>query len=308
MNLALHTTYCILIFEDPLSQYRNYIHKHTYSPWPKKPICQRPLRILLPLLIARMRMVSKSRWSSTSMDPNQTKKFAIKPCKSQHPSMQDLNQPNLMVAPFHSPSPSISGLKLSKHQRRASLLSSQLDRDVLKCRLEHASLLLLSTTEGRAATNREFRGGASAYIDEDESGTYDPKKARRTPPSPSRPAKRVKTSNAFNDGTPKPKKLTKQVGFRYSMVVKLKFESKKSLDYLRSLPAGPYGSQSSNADEEIKSGVDSGYGGSLKRKREVKRPRRLGAVTTRLVLSSAHWSRVQSSPSLESLLSGLEVA
>ena len=82
----------------------------------------------------------------------------------------------------------------------------------------------------------------------------------------------------------------KQVGFRYSMVVKLKFESKKSLDYLRSLPAGPYGSQSSNADEEIKSGVDSGYGGSLKRKREVKRPRRLGAATTRLVLSSAHWS------------------
>lgn len=141
----------------------------------------------------------------------------------------------------------------------------------------------------RAATNREFRGGASAYIDEDESGTYDPKKARRTPPSPSRPAKRVKTSNAFNDdGTPKPKKLTKQVGFRYSMVVKLKFESKKALDYLGSLPAGPYGSQSSNADEGNNSGDDSGYGGSFKRKREVKRPRRLGTATTRLVLSSAH--------------------
>ncbi|KAH7407159.1 hypothetical protein BKA64DRAFT_408541 [Cadophora sp. MPI-SDFR-AT-0126] len=134
----------------------------------------------------------------------------------------------------------------------------------------------------RAATNRAFRGVATAYIDEDESGTYDPKRARKTPPSPSRPAKRVKTSNAVNkDGTLVSKKPTKQIGFRYEMLVKLKFHSKKALDYLRALPVGPYGSQSSNADEELDFDDDSGYGGSYKRKREAKQPRRLGAAITR---------------------------
>ncbi|KAK0117384.1 hypothetical protein ONS96_013214 [Cadophora gregata f. sp. sojae] len=133
----------------------------------------------------------------------------------------------------------------------------------------------------RAATNREYRGVATAYIDEDESGTYDPKKSRRTPPSPLRSAKRVRVSNAVNkDGTLKPKRPTKQIGFRYEMLVKFKFQSNKALDYLRTLPPGPYESQSSNADEEDDC-YDSGYGGSFKRKREVKRPRRLGATATR---------------------------
>lgn len=135
----------------------------------------------------------------------------------------------------------------------------------------------------RAATNREFRGGATAYIDEDESGTYDPKKARRTPPSPSRPAKRVKISHPLDeDRNPKPKKPTKQIGFRYSLVVKLEFKSKEALDYLSSIPAGASGPLTGNVEEEVE--VDSDdpeYGGTFKRKRAVKRPRRLGATVDR---------------------------
>ncbi|KAH6721723.1 hypothetical protein BKA61DRAFT_729218 [Leptodontidium sp. MPI-SDFR-AT-0119] len=133
----------------------------------------------------------------------------------------------------------------------------------------------------RAATNRELRGGATAYIDEDESGTYDPKKARRTPPSPSRPAKRVKTSNAIDeDGNPRPKKPTKLIGFRYSLVVKLDFKSEKALNYLRSLPAGTSGPQPGFVEEEVDSD-GSGCVVPSKRKRQVKRPRRLGATASR---------------------------
>ncbi|CZT43913.1 uncharacterized protein RSE6_04018 [Rhynchosporium secalis] len=135
----------------------------------------------------------------------------------------------------------------------------------------------------RAATNREFRGAASAYIDEDESGTYDPRTARRTPHSPARPTKRVKTSEGR---TPRSRKPAKQIGFRYSLVVKLQLNSKKGLKYLSSIPAGPsittgaYHFHSSTPDEEYDSD-DSSYVVKSKRKRAIKPPARLGAMYSR---------------------------
>ncbi|KAG4434896.1 hypothetical protein IFR05_009626 [Cadophora sp. M221] len=134
----------------------------------------------------------------------------------------------------------------------------------------------------RAATNRELRGGATAYIDEDESGTYDPKKARRTPPSPPRPAKRVKTFNALDeDGNPRPEKLAKLIGFRYSLVVKLAFKSEKALNYLDSLPADESAPQPGFVEEEEVDSDGSEGVVSSNRKRQVKRPRRLGATVSR---------------------------
>ncbi|KAH7357252.1 hypothetical protein BKA65DRAFT_580709 [Rhexocercosporidium sp. MPI-PUGE-AT-0058] len=142
-------------------------------------------------------------------------------------------------------------------------------------------LAALINNRKRAATKRELRGGATGYIDEDESGTYDPKEARRTPPSPPRPAKRVKINHALDkDENPQSKKPTKQIGFQYSLMVKLDLKSEKGLDYLRSLPAGTSGHPPGFIEEDIDSD-GSGYVVPSRRKRVVKRPRRLGVTMSR---------------------------
>lgn len=156
---------------------------------------------------------------------------------------------------------------------------------------------MLLNNRRRAAANRNIRGAATAWIDEDDSGTYDPKKARRTPPSPPRPMKRVKTVHSLDDeDNPKPKKPTKQIGFRYSLIVKLLFESKKALNYLKTLPAGPSHpapfSEPSDSDENCYPDSVSGYGGTFKRKREVKRPTRLGATSARYFSHFAEGTRL----------------
>lgn len=139
---------------------------------------------------------------------------------------------------------------------------------------------ILLNNRRRAAINKSVRGAATAWIDEDDSGTYDPKLIRRTPASPSKRAKRIRTSEVplDNDGNPKPRKASRQIGFRYTLVVELPFKSKKALNYLQTLPAGPYDTES---DGDVSGSDDSGHGGSFKRKRDFKRPTRLGATSVR---------------------------
>ncbi|KAJ5037964.1 uncharacterized protein L3040_006840 [Drepanopeziza brunnea f. sp. 'multigermtubi'] len=140
-------------------------------------------------------------------------------------------------------------------------------------------LNMLLNRRRRAATNRKFRGGASASIDKDTSGNYDPKQERQTPSIPVRRVKKSKASALGDERNPKLKKSAKGIGWVRSLVVKLPFKSKKALDYLRSVPTGELGLklyQSTDEEEESDAVPDSGSGSgrTSKRKRSVKRPAR----------------------------------
>ncbi|KAI9049737.1 hypothetical protein LZ554_005889 [Drepanopeziza brunnea f. sp. 'monogermtubi'] len=140
-------------------------------------------------------------------------------------------------------------------------------------------LNMLLNRRRRAVTNQKFRGGASAWIDKDTSGNYDPKQERKTLSIPVRRVKKSKASALDDEGNPKLKKPAKEIGWVRSLVVKLPFKSKKALDYLRSVPAGELGLklyQSTHEEEESDAVPDSGsgFGRTSKRKRSIKRPAR----------------------------------
>ncbi|KAK2627618.1 hypothetical protein QTJ16_003584 [Diplocarpon rosae] len=111
---------------------------------------------------------------------------------------------------------------------------------------------ILLNNSRRAAANNSTRGGATAWFDQDESGTYDPseKRARKTPPPLSRRLKRVKVSASDKDGNPKPKRPMKRIGYLNSLVIKLSFKGKNALEYLKTLPAGISRSSPCNSNDE----------------------------------------------------------
>lgn len=124
----------------------------------------------------------------------------------------------------------------------------------------------------RAATNQNFRGGTSAWIDQDTSGTYDPKRARRTPPSI--PVKRVRLEAVGDEASAKVRKLARKIGFVESFIIKLPFKSEKALNFLKTLPIGEMGTKpyESTDDSESDLDLDSASGHASKRKRVVKKP------------------------------------
>ena len=149
------------------------------------------------------------------------------------------------------------------------------------------NLSILLTKRRRAAAQNAMRGGATAWIDQDDSGTYDPKRKRATPDElPQKKAKRQRISSELNEeGNLKQKRFYKKVG--YSLMVTLTLESEKGKEYLRSITPGSVDSESSNeteSDSSTDSDHDSGYGSFLKprrRKRQPQAPKRLGASTDR---------------------------
>ena len=133
----------------------------------------------------------------------------------------------------------------------------------------------------RATVQGPIRGAATAWIDQDDSGTYDPKAARATPPVT--PPRRTKALRVFDeldeDGNPKPR-LTRshRVGYSFPMTIVLTLEA--GLDYLRSITPGPFNSEADDTlSESLDPEKDSGYGSFSRRK--TKRPRRLGEWSTR---------------------------
>ena len=135
-----------------------------------------------------------------------------------------------------------------------------------------------------------MRGGATAWLDQDDSGTYDPKRKRATPDEqPQKKTKKQKRSPVLDEnGIPQLRREAyKKVG--YSLMVTLTLESEKGVQYLRSIAPGPLESGSSrsssaSSDSSADSDHDSGYGSFPKprrRERHRQQPERLGAPSFR---------------------------
>ncbi|CAL3973426.1 unnamed protein product [Diplocarpon coronariae] len=151
------------------------------------------------------------------------------------------------------------------------------------------ALGILLNNNHRAAANKSTRGAATAWFDEDESGTYDPSQKRTPQTLSSLPGrvKRIKMSASDEDGNPKPKRPMKIVGYFNSLVIKLFFKSKEALEHLSTLPAGasrpaPYTSSDEDEQSEVNSDSESEGRRTFKGKRVVKkraRPARSDGLT-----------------------------
>jgi hypothetical protein len=134
-------------------------------------------------------------------------------------------------------------------------------------------LTILLNTRNRAARQGAIRGAATAWIDQDDSGNFDPKAAKRA----SAP-RRVKRKTSVEDGSAKPRRLNRRVGYSFPFVFNLDFEA--GLEYLRSITPGPEGSQSPNELSESESSSDEDFT-YRKRRRRTKKPKRLGETSER---------------------------
>jgi hypothetical protein len=136
-------------------------------------------------------------------------------------------------------------------------------------------LTILLNSRSRAARQGAIRGAATAWIDQDDSGNFDPKAAKRA----SAP-RRTKRKTSVEDGSAKPTRSNRRVGYSFPFVFNLNFEA--GLEYLRSITPGPEGSQSTTVDElsesESSSDEDVSY---RKRRRRIKKPKRLGETSER---------------------------
>jgi hypothetical protein len=139
----------------------------------------------------------------------------------------------------------------------------------------------------RAAVQGAMRGGATAWIDQDDSGTYDPKRERATPDEcgPVKKVKRRKIAGGDEgedgEGKSRREKMYRNIGF--SLVVTLTLASEVGREYLRSITPGPTESEPSDSDDDSSDSStdsDSGYGSFPKRRRK-RQPKRLGTWTSR---------------------------
>lgn len=117
----------------------------------------------------------------------------------------------------------------------------------------------------RAAAQNVMRGAATAYIDQDESGTYDPDKERIHPRRTRKRLKRVDNNDDDEDHEPRARGSGRARTKGYGLLLTLPFESEKGLRFLRSLPAGTMQSDEGNevhGDLDSDHDDDDEYGGS----------------------------------------------
>ncbi|KAH8687398.1 hypothetical protein BGZ60DRAFT_522061 [Tricladium varicosporioides] len=138
---------------------------------------------------------------------------------------------------------------------------------------------ILLNSKRRAAAG-SLRGTASAWIDLDDSGTYNPKGLRVTPPRKLKIARVLQPAFDGNAVT-KTRKPYRKVG--YGFLVTLKFIEQKSLDYLRSITLPDeacHGCDIGEGSESNGSGVCSNPVRTRTR-RSSKQTKRLGISNTR---------------------------
>lgn len=134
----------------------------------------------------------------------------------------------------------------------------------------------------RATRHVPIRGAGTAWIDQDDSGTYDPKKDRATPTPPLTRSRRRRRARTYgeDDGSvtpsPRTRRSRSQVGYRSSIV--FYFTSEKALNYLRSITPGPFDRQSATLDGDLSDittepGERYGFGPAL-RERRIRRLRK----------------------------------
>ncbi|KAF8852909.1 hypothetical protein BDZ45DRAFT_93716 [Acephala macrosclerotiorum] len=206
--------------------------------------------------------------------------------------------PKTPRTPSPSPPPQFNFNEVASSNPEAAFFASVDTSAHLKLQRSVRALATEIQSRQRAAAQaglRKAAGGATAYIDQDESGTYDPnpKRKRATPPAPStkkpKRARILGPEDLDDDGNPKSRKKN-MVGYRN--LVSFKFEKESSLAYLRTLTPEPFPEpefdrpeyndpeeeSDSDTDSDTDSDEDSGYGGSFpkKSKRNIKKPIRLG--------------------------------
>jgi hypothetical protein len=147
-------------------------------------------------------------------------------------------------------------------------------------------LTILLNSRNRAARQGAIRGVATAWIDQDDSGNFDPKAAKRAA-APRRAKRKVSVEARGEDGSAKPRRSNRRVRYSFPFIFKLDFPA--GLEYLRSITPGPEGSQSNNAEDEASesessSDDDFGFRGLYKRRRRAKKPKRLVATSERYSL------------------------
>lgn len=204
--------------------------------------------------------------------------------------------------PSPSPVPQFNFNEVASSNPEAAFFASVNTSAHLKQQRSIRALATEIQSRKRAAAQaglRKAAGGATAYIDQDESGTYDPnpKRKRATPAPSSKKPKRARIlapEGLDEDGNPK---LGKRNMIGYRNLVSFKFEKESSLAYLRTLTPEPfpepefdrpeYNDPEEESDSDEDSDEDSGYGGSFpkKSKRNIKKPARLGETERYISLS-----------------------
>ena len=134
-----------------------------------------------------------------------------------------------------------------------------------------------------------MRGGATGCYDQDDSGTYDPKRKRATPDAPKNVVvKKQKIHSEGKDDEDREKVLKVLKVHRkvwYSLMVTLTLESEQGREYLRGITPGPSDESDTSQDEESEPETDTGDGNFNKRRRRRREPERLGATYSRYLPS-----------------------
>jgi hypothetical protein len=135
----------------------------------------------------------------------------------------------------------------------------------------------------RRAAQQTKVGLATGYIDQDDSGNYDPgaqgakKRAQRRAALPvTPPPKKVR-----QEGDEGREKRAKRVPVGYSFPISFYFKKEKSLAFLRSITPGPYSSPSSSASDTDSNSEDSEDEEGYDMRRKIRRPKRYGEINTR---------------------------
>jgi hypothetical protein len=134
----------------------------------------------------------------------------------------------------------------------------------------------------RAAVQRVMRGGSTAWVDQDDSGTYNPKRKRSTPDSLKKDVvkkRKIASHDGDDEDEGKKWKLSRKVG--YSLMVTLTLESEQGREYLRSITPGESDESDTSEDEESETDSDRGSGSFNERRRRRREPERLGATDSR---------------------------
>jgi hypothetical protein len=148
------------------------------------------------------------------------------------------------------------------------------------------NLGILLNKKRRAAVHRVMRGGATGCYDQDDSGTYDPKRRRATPDSPKNVVvkkRKIHSDVEDDEDGEKGLKVHRKVG--YSLMVTLTLQSEKGWEYLRGITPGESDESDSSQDEASEPESDTGDGSFNKRRRRRREPERLGATYSRYLSS-----------------------
>jgi hypothetical protein len=148
------------------------------------------------------------------------------------------------------------------------------------------NLGILLNKKRRAAVHRVMRGGTTGCYDQDDSGTYDPKRRRATPDSPKNVVfkkRKIHSDGEDDEDGEKELKVHRKVG--YSLMVTLTLQSEKGWEYLRGITPGESDDSDTSQDEESEPESDTGDGSFNKRRRRRREPERLGATYSRYLPS-----------------------